>query len=101
MSVKTDEIQLHFSDSGLPMFMTSKQAKVALSVCDGDAPNLREVAISGNPAGLKALGAYLIALAQVPDFHSHFDETVNGTWFRCDQGYTLTLENQARGNKRS
>lgn len=61
--VKTVAIQLHFSDAGVPLLVAPPRAGLTLSVCAGEGAALQQVNVSGNAAGLKALGAYLIALA--------------------------------------
>lgn len=61
--VKTAAIQLHFSDAGVPLLVAPPRAGLALSVCTDEGAALQQVKVSGNAAGLKALGAYLIALA--------------------------------------
>jgi hypothetical protein len=52
-------------------------------------PFQRQVHLVGTPAGLEALGTYLIALARLktadPEPHGHFDDV------RCGSGGTISL----------
>jgi hypothetical protein len=87
------QVTVYRSESGFPILRLDAPAELSWRVDDGDAGTLRHVEISGNGAGLRALGELLIGLATTPGVHDHIDAQSTTGRTQNGQGFALTVAN--------
>jgi hypothetical protein len=95
--VVSKTVVVKFNDLHQPMMEPPDRGSVILEVHDGhDNEEVKYVRISGSGSALRALGILLLGMSDSAGYHVHFDEAADGEWFRCDQGFTLTIENTSK-----
>ena len=98
---------VRWNEHGCPLVEAGPGARVELSVHRPDPaaaasqdlpPQPDQVLITGNRAGLVALGAWLLALAveRSEPGHQHFDNEVSFGFYHSAQGWELVVERTAR-----
>jgi hypothetical protein len=91
------KIELHFNELHQPIVVPPPKGKLSLHVHESTSTSeLKSITLSGSPEALYALGNLLIGISESPGYHIHVDEDVDGKWFVCHDGFTLTIANSAK-----
>jgi hypothetical protein len=98
MSFMTDRITitvaLTLNELHQPVLEAPSSGRITLEVHDGtERDAMKHVRLAGSAEALRALGTMLLGMSHSAGHHVHFDESVDGKWFSCRQGFALTIEN--------